>query len=551
MKKTIKFLILLLLLSSCIKEEIELQKVNSDPFDPSFALPIGNVTMPLSRLTNQSNRFLMVNPTTGLLEFVFQSESVDLRLSDFFNIANQSVSSSTSMSATEVSAFNIVPTGTTYSFSSSNAEAFTVPASEQIDSILIKNGSLSIQVSSSYSHDISIVLTIPSLIKSGRIYTDTIPLTYTGTTPITQVINLSLSGYKIDLTDGGTTNNTLRFNFNTTLTKGAAIATTAESISFNSGFVLSEIDIVHGYFGNRTITESDTVEYDIFKNSFGGSVSLANPRIELELFNSTGVTFDAQFTSISAPDNTVNQNIGGPGLTSFPTITKANFRGDSTITNHTIDNSNTSPTITDVLNEMPSKLAFTSSVELNPGGITKNFFSEDSRLWANTKFLVPLDGRADGFELNDTNSTKLQDVLGIDSSDADNLNKLTLRLLVTNGIPVSTSIQAYFLDDNNNVLDSLFVAGSQEILEAGTVNFSVPTSDVNYGRVTSPGKKTVDVILTKEQYKGLLANNQAKILYSAKFNTIENAALKNVKFFPQDYIDIKVSAKVDLTLSLN
>ena len=106
-------------------------------------------------------------------------------------------------------------------------------------------------------------------------------------------------------------------------------------------------------------------------------------------------------------------------------------------------------------------------------------------------------------------------------------------------------------DDNNNVLDSLFVAGSQEILEAGTVNFSVPTSDVNYGRVTSPGKKTVDVILTKEQYKGLLANNQAKILYSAKFNTIENAALKNVKFFPQDYIDIKVSAKVDLTLSLN
>ena len=549
MKQIILFVTALLILSGCMKEEIDLEKVNSDSFDPSFAIPIGNITLKLDRLNDKTNRFLKINSTTGILEFVYQSEAIDLKFSDFYNISNQSVSTSTSMNSTQVAAFNLVPLSSTYNYSSSNVAAITVPFSEQLDSLIIKNGSLNINISSTYTHDISIVLTIPSLVKNGVVYSTTIPLNYTSSTPVTNTIALPLSGYTIDLTDGGVTNNTLRFNYSTTLTKGVALATTSESISFNSGFILSQVEVAHGYFGNRTITNTDTVQYDLFNSAFGGTISLADPRIEFDFFNSTGVSFDANFTSISAPDNTVIQNIGGPGLTSIPIIPKASFVGDSTITNHRIDNFNTSPTITAVLNEQPTKLAFSTSVQLNPGGVTKNFITEESRLWANTRFVVPLNGRADGFSLTDTNTTILEDAIGLDSSSAERLKKVTLRLMVTNGLPISSSIQAYFLDSSNTVLDSLFSGGTQAIFGAGTVNFSVPITDINYGRVISPAKRTVDIVMTKEQYQSLVVNKQSKVVYKVKFNTIGSSTLKNVKFFPQDYVDLKLFAKVDLTIS--
>ena len=549
MKKTILIIASLVFLIGCMKEEIDLTKVNTDSFDPSFAIPIGNVTLKLDEINDQANRFLKINPTTGVFEFIYQSEAVELNFGDLFRLPNQSISTTSSMSASQVSAFNLVPLGSTYSYSNSNVGTFSLPSSEQLDSLLLKNGSLDINISSTYTHDISIILNIPSLVKNGIAFDTTILLNYTSTTPVTGNLNLPLAGYTLDLTDGGVTNNTIRFNYNTTLTKGATPATTSESISFNSGFTFSEIEVAYGYFGNRILTENDTLEYDLFKNSFGGTVSIADPRIDLEYINSSGLSFRANFNSISAPENTIIQNIGGPGLTSMPIITKASFVGDSTITNHTIDNNNTSPTITDILNELPTKLAFSASVELNPGGVTKNFISEDSRFSARTKLTIPLNGRADGFSLTDTNSTVLEDALGIDSSDAENLKKVTLRMLVTNGLPISSSIQAYFLDSNNIVLDSLFSGGTQSIFGAGTVNFSVPITDINYGKVITPAKRSVDIIMTKEQYQSLQTNKQSKMVYKVSFNTIGSSTLKNVKFFPEDYVDLKLSAKVDLTIS--
>jgi len=234
MKKTLIIIASLAFLSGCMKEVIDLEKVNSDSFDPSFAIPIGNVTLKLDRLNDQANRFLKINPTTGVFEFIYQSDAVELNFGDLFNMPNQNVSTTTSMSSSQVSAFNLVPLGSTYGYSNSNVGTFTLPSSEQLDSLIIKNGSLDINVSSTYTHDISIVLIIPSLLKNGAVFDTTILLNYTATTPVTGNINLLLAGYTLDLTDAGFTNNTLRFNYNITLTKGALPATTSESISFNS-----------------------------------------------------------------------------------------------------------------------------------------------------------------------------------------------------------------------------------------------------------------------------------------------------------------------------
>lgn len=550
MKKIMLVSLSCFLLSGCIKEEINLQKVNSDSFDPSFAIPIGNVKLQLGRINDRSDRFLEVNSSTGLLELIFKNRTFDLGFNDFFIVPNQSLSTSTSMNASQVSAFNTTGLGSTYNFSSSNVASISVPSAELLDSILVNNGNLNITVSSTYAHDISIVLTIPSLVKNGIPYSTTIPLNYVATIPVTNTANLSLAGYTIDLTDGGVTDNTIRFNYNTTLTKGVSSATTAEAISFTSNYTLTQIDEVHGYFGNRTINRQDTISYDLYGNILGGTISFAEPRIELAIYNSTGISFDADFTSISAPDNTINQNMGGPGLTSIPIISKSLTIGDSTLTNHIIDNSNTVPTLSTMLDEKPKRFAYGSSVQFNPGGLTNNFITRDSRLWASTKFVLPLNGWGSGFSLTDTNKTSIENSIGLDSVEAENIKKLTLRIITTNRLPVSATIQAYFLDSTNLVLDSLFISGASPIIGAGTVNFSVPTTDPNYGRVISPSTRTIDVEMTKDQYQKLVGKNQTKIVYKVNSNTIGSSTMKNVKIFPEDYVNVKLSAKLDLTISI-
>lgn len=550
MKKIMLVSLSCFLLSGCIKEEINLQKVNSDSFDPSFAIPIGNVKLQLGRINDRSDRFLEVNSSTGLLELIFKNRTFDLGFNDFFIVPNQSLTMNTSMNASQVSAFNIIGLGSTYNFSSSNVALISVPSAELLDSILVNNGNLNITVSSTYAHDISIVLTIPSLVKNGIPYSTTVPLNYVATIPVTNTVNLSLAGYTIDLTDGGTTDNTIRFNYNTTLTKGISSATTAEAISFTSNYTLTQIDEVHGYFGNRTINQQDTISYDLYGNILGGTISFADPRIELAIYNSTGISFDADFTSISAPDNTINQNMGGPGLTSIPIISKSLIIGDSTLTNHIIDNSNTAPTLTTMLDEKPTRFAYGSSVQFNPGGLTNNFITRDSRLWASTKFILPLNGWGRGFSLTDTNKTSIENSIGLDSAEAENIKKLTLRIITTNRLPVSATIQAYFLDTNNTVLDSLFLSGASSIIGAGTVNFSVPTTDPNYGRVISPATRTIDVEMTKGQYQKLVGKNQTKIVYKVNTNTTGSSTMKNVKIFPEDYVNVKLSAKLDLTISI-
>jgi hypothetical protein len=551
MKYSLLIFTVITFFSGCVKEEIDIQNINSDSFDPSFATPIGNATFQIGRINDRTNRFLEVNPNTGVLEFSFDSPSFSYGISDFNIFPNQTISSSTAMNSSQVAAFNSLPTGSSYNFQTSNSNIITLPSSELLDSVIINNGVLSINILSNYTHSLSVVVTIPSLVKNGIVYSTIVPLNYVSTTPVTATVNLQLAGYKLDLTDGGITNNSIRISYNTTAIKGPSTANTSESVNFNLNLVLNEVEKIHGYFGNRVLTLDDTLDIDFLKGVTGGTINFADPRIELSVINEIGIPFDAVFTSISAWENTINQNIGGPGLTSIPLISAPNLIGDSTITNHLINNGNTTPILTAIINERPTKIAYSTAVQLNPNGITNNFITLSSRLQANAKFVIPLNGYGDGFQLSDTNSTKLEDIIGLDSTGSENLKGLTIRILATNGMPLEVGLQLYFLDNNNFLIDSLFTSGYTSILAPGTVNFSVPVTAPNYGKLISPSSKIFDIVISKDKYQKLIANNQAKIVYQTKMNTTGSSTMKNIKIFPEDYVKLKVSAKIDLKISLN
>ncbi|MEN8927528.1 MAG: hypothetical protein ABF242_10445 [Flavobacteriales bacterium] len=548
MKQTFLSLFSILLLAGCVKEELNLSNINSDTFNPSFALPVASARLQVGRINESGNRFLEVNPTTGILEFSYLSEAFRVGFSDIYQVNSQAFNTSVGMPSGTVSTFNASALGTSATFSASNTAAITVPGPELLDSIIVQNGNLNIALSSGFAHTTSVTLTIPSLVRNGIPFSAVIPLTYSGTVPVSATLSASIDGYTVDLTDAGTATNTVRFNYSVAITRGATPVTGTESIDFNFSLGLNRVDRAFGYFGNTVKTDNDTVEFDLFGNLFGGTLSFANPRMEFTIINTTGVDIDADFTSVSAPENTIIQNIAGPGLTAIPTIVAAASIGDSTITSHLIDNSNTSPSISQLMNEKPSKFAFATRFQFNPSGFTQNFITQNSKIEAQSKLVIPLDLYGSDFALSDTNNSDIEDVFGISEQDAENIDKITLRLNVTNRLPIEAGLQVYFADNLNGIIDSLFDAGTQMILNGATVNFSVPVTDPNYGKAISAENNTLDIIMTQAKYVKLIQAGSEKIIFKASINTVDAALMKYVKIFPEDYIDIKVSAKLDLNV---
>ncbi|NNE55815.1 MAG: hypothetical protein HKN32_07340, partial [Flavobacteriales bacterium] len=84
----------------------------------------------------------------------------------------------------------------------------------------------------------------------------------------------------------------------------------------------------------------------------------------------------------------------------------------------------------------------------------------------------------------------------------------------------------------------------------GEIDFTLPESDPNFGKVLSPTRKITDITLTGKQVSDLVDLGAKKIIYRSRGNT-SSAPEEVVKFFPEYTLDIKLSAKVDTNINLN
>lgn len=556
-KSTLLFSVLAItiLITSCVKQEIELDKLESEEIDPSFALPLGEATINLGRVEQSFvDDHFIYNPTTGLLEYVFPRRLFELQLADMLQFPNPSASMSFSMPAPIHTAFNLAGAGTQITFHGQDTASFSAPNGELMDSLVIKQGSLDFNLSSDFAHDVSIDIIIPSLTINGGAFNKTVTLNYSGSTPVTTTAQFDISGYKLDMTDGGVTTNTARFAFAVTLTNSGVVTSGTENIDITADFVVDTIDRAFGYFGTYTnILSADTMPIDFFENLYGGTVHVEDPRIELTVYNTSGVPVNTGFNGVYAPDNSININLAGPGLTSIPLVVGAPTINDTGITTHIIDNSNTSPTLSDIVDEGPGEMIYDASSETNPAGVTPNFVTCESKVWCDGRLVMPLYGWGNNFVFRDTTDLDLSQSLNVDSADIENIQAVTIRVVADNGLPIEASLQLYFADSNHVIIDSLFDnATGENILTAATVNFSVPVSDPNYGRVTLTGakRKITDVMITQTRFNNLANAGVAKLIYVARGNTNDANLGRSVKFFPDYNLRIKTSAKVDMLYSL-
>ena len=545
------------LLGGCKKKEISLDQIKSPLLEPSFALPIGYAKLNLGDIEREfdANNFIY-NDNSNLFEIIYRDRIFELSANDLITIPTQNYSNSYAMPNSNQTALIGGGAGFTTSYTGQSAITFNVANGAQLDSIIVQSGNLNIDFSSDFMHSASVNLVVPSLKKNGVVLQQVMNVNYSGSIPVLDNANIDLAGYTIDLTNGGTTNNTFNVSLNFQVTSSGNPIAGSDQMTADMQLNVNTFDAIWGYLGQQTnILNQDTSNITLFDDLAGGSVHFEDPRVNLSIGNTAGVDVQTFFSAVFAPDNNTNINLGGPGLTTFPLIARALNPGDTVITTHTIDNNNTSPSLTSLLDEGPGEIVYSSSASSNPSGFTNNFILGDALIWCEAEVILPIYGWARDFTLADTTDLDVADVLGIDSTSnltIEDVEQVMLRIIVDNGLPIDAGVQLYFADSNFVVIDSLFQTanGVENIFDHGIVDFTLPLTDPNHGKVTQSTRKITDVVVSQSLISKLINGNAKKLIYKSRGFTNDANSGQNVKIFPEYTVEIKVSAKVDFKINL-
>ncbi len=543
-----------LTMTNCIKKEIQLDKITTPTMDPSFALPLGRATLNLGNLEqNLDANNLIYNDGTNLFEIVFNDRLFELSANDMISIPAQTYNNVFVLSGANQSSLLALPVGSSITFTQPFTNTFTIGNGALLDSVIIQSGQLIVDLSSQFKHNATIDIIIPSLTLNGSPLHKSYSLNYTGSTPILSNATIDISGYTLDLTNNGTTTNTFNMSIPLQLTNSGNGLVGNETLNTNLQLNINSFNAIWGYLGQQTnILNQDTSTITLFDNLAGGEIHFEDPQIRLSIGNTAGLDVQAQFSAVFAPTNSITVNLGGSGLTTIPTIARATNPGDTTITTHIIDNNNTNPTLTALLDEGPGEIVYSSTATTNPNGVSQNFVLGDALVWCDAEVSLPLFGWARNFTLVDTTNFDAASVFGINVSNnltIDDLDKATVRIIVDNGLPIDAGVQIYFADTNHVLIDSLFT-GVENIFEQGIVDFTLPLTDPNHGKVTQATKKITDIELSQTTIRKLIDNNVKKLIYKAVGLTNNANTGQNVKIYPEYTVDIKVSAKVDLKVDL-
>ena len=507
----------------------------STSWNPNLAVPLAYGTFDVYDIFANSNPqdLVVIDQTTGAIALIYRS---DLTVVDGTGLINlQELSTNLSVPAGDLNITSSEAFNGTVNGSSEQTISVNGAAGVELESLFSKSGQLTINISTTLAHNVSVTLTFPGILIGGNPLQQTVQLTYSGSVPHSASANVNLTNALIDLSLGNTTYNTLAVNMQTTVTGSGQAITGSESLSVDLSTNNFAFRHATGYFGQQSILNlSDSILLKIFENSEGvGYFEFSNPSLRLLMENSIGLPIRLVF-------NNLRTIIVGTGqefvMTGYPTTHNINFPaifGNIAETLITFNTSNTN-NLSTVITPVPKYLAFALSAFTNPDGPTAspNFVSDTSKLRIKSELELPLEGFAYGFGVKDTVPFSL-------SQEVSQIEYVMFRLIMDNGFPVQLGAQMRFMDENYNVL---FSAWDQitEVVAPANVNMQ--------GIVNQRGYKITDIVL--DDWKLDLLPQVAFIEIEGNTQTVNGPSGVVVKFFDWYNLKMKLSMQIQAKMKL-
>lgn len=544
----LKFALLMLIIPmmyQCMHDEFEFNKLDDEmEIIAGVLAPVAYGSLSIADLISEidSSSYFTTNPD-GLLLLTYQDTVGSFIAEDLLEIPTQSFFEYFIESDF---GFPVAPPAQIFEIDRKVMFPFTFSNGEKLDSMILDAGDLVFDVSSTFQHAAEILLTIPNLTKNGASFSNTFVISdETGT--YSASIAFPLDGYTIALQDSAD-NDTLFFpvEFHVEIhTNGVNPISNSDQVDITANLSNLDFDAIFGYIGNyELIGEAGEIELGFFDNPFDGKIEFVNPQLNINISNSYGVPAEINISRLTGFDqngDSVVMEFNPPSLSSFryafPSLDEYGEIKDTTIK---IDNENSN--IADLINLLPSSIAYSLNAASNPDDdeTIGNFVNDDSKVDVNLEFILPLEFSADSFALSDTLEDILEDGW---YDDADIIDKVNIMLEVANGLPLDIDFQVTFMDSLYNPVDTLFAAGSQPIIAAANIN------EITH-EVTSSYMKTTLIEYTNADLERIKNARHAIVRAGLKTPAVNNSVVA-VKFFDYYTVDFNISVGVNVKVNTN
>jgi hypothetical protein len=370
-----------ILFSSCKKGRYDFNKLTSTEWNPSLAAPAINSTLTVYDVLahTDSNDIVIIDSLSGLVSLVYKGNLYSYNPSNILTLTDQSANYTFSL--TPIQQTTLSGNG---SVTATASQTITYNAgSANLDSIILKAGTLDFNINSSFQHNGSLTVSIPALKKNGVPFSATYTFNYTGT-PVSLTSSNNMQDYHFDLTQNGNTSNTFDINYSLTLNYISGNSTNG-SLSITTGMNNWNFKTVFGDFGNVQIaSDIDSILVKIFNSTINGYFELVDPKLNLYVHNSMGVPAEVIFNTLQSVNvhtgqvtPIVNQGFSNPWQINAPTVSQI---GTEVITKMTIDKNNSD--ITNIITPTPKYIVIQTDANANPSSMPAqyNFMTDTSKI---------------------------------------------------------------------------------------------------------------------------------------------------------------------------
>lgn len=534
MKKIIMITLVIGVLTACVRE---IDDLNFTVFKPGVSFPLGQISMTASTLTQIGDSLDVREGEAQVIEFFYKTEVLDALLGDRFTFGDQAFSNDIPFTSFLFTA------GETDKVKFSQFDSFNISnidltgTTPELTRVTLKEGSITIDQSKDFSHEVETTITFPKLTKSGQ----SLKLRVINN----QLAREDLNGYELDLT--GTTGdevNTIDYELSTIVTESGS--STVGTINFDFNISSMRFRSLEGNFFTYEFDQVNA-EFDLNlpQEDVPDNVRFTNPVVKLIVDNSSGIEYGLDITEISVvEENNDILQVTGSYKAETAIVSPARLRGETTTSEYFIDNSNTD-NLSELISIIPESAFFSGVAIANPNGTPPegNFITDESRMVVSAEIILPLEGYANNYAINET----INDVdLEFDDEGVVSLDNINLRFQSENSFPFDVRLQAYFLDatEQQVVIDSLYLeAEDQLIISSGVVN--------SEGIVTESTTKVANVTLTQEKYEKVKLAKAIRIKASILTSGADQNPRQSVKFTTDNSLSIGLGVSGNAVVDLN
>jgi hypothetical protein len=538
-------LFFVVVITSCVPDEFT-TKYNTDIlWEPAYNGPVafGNFTMKdiLNKMLDDTALNVEIDEDSTNLYYVAYSDHIkSIRADEWIDIPDQNFPNVYFYRpAVTIPAVVLGNTGDTIYRIKIEKFDFVTKHNERIDSIFLTGGNLNTNTFSTLHHTGWLIIHSDQIKIGNEFYRDSIVISdASGNFSDSKVTPLDGSALRLDnQSDPDTT--FLEIIFELYLIHSGNDINAGEEVNVDMTFTDLVYQSAYGSFGDydTLLINNERFEFEMFEYKFEGNVYFDDPRINLVVDNSFGLPLGINLFGLTAYSQKtgIETDITISGVNPFiinaPDLSQI---GKSVITEISVNKTNSN--IDDVTNTTLSYIDYSARLLTNPEGIVAqdNFVIDSSRASVDFEVVLPMDLRAEDFELEDTVDFDLSEIP--DTNDDFEIKSFQIRMETTNGMPVDINMQVELVDKFYNVLDSLFTEETKNVLPSAQV-------DENE-KVIAPSQDTITIDFPPDRLD--LIRNTRYAMVRGTFETTDYGQTM-VKFYSYYEIGFKLGVKTEIS----